>query len=32
MNAFAIEVWYNTVFRDGGDLLTRVAPRRAPSQ
>jgi asparagine synthase (glutamine-hydrolysing) len=32
MNAFAIEVWYNTVFRDGGDLLTRVAPRRAPSR
>jgi asparagine synthase (glutamine-hydrolysing) len=27
MNAFAIEVWYNTVFRDGGDLLTRVARR-----
>jgi asparagine synthase (glutamine-hydrolysing) len=21
MNAFAIEVWYSTVFRDGGDLL-----------
>lgn len=32
MNAFAIEVWYNTVFHDGGDLLTRVAPRRAASQ
>ncbi len=27
MNAFAIEVWYNTVFRDGGDLLTRVAAK-----
>jgi len=32
MNAFAIEVWYNTVFRDGGDLLTRVTPVRSSSQ
>lgn len=25
MNTFAIEVWYNTCFHDGGDLLNRVA-------
>ena len=31
LNAFAIEVWYNTVFHDGGDLLTRVAPKQGPS-
>ena len=31
MNAFAIEVWYNTVFHDGGDLLARIAPKRSVS-
>jgi asparagine synthase (glutamine-hydrolysing) len=31
MNAFAIEVWYNTVFHNGGDLLARVASGRHPS-
>jgi asparagine synthase (glutamine-hydrolysing) len=31
MNTFAIEVWYNTVFHDGGDLLSRVAPARSAS-
>ena len=25
MNTFSIEVWYNAVFHDGGDLLTRSA-------
>jgi asparagine synthase (glutamine-hydrolysing) len=31
MNTFAIEVWYNTVFRDGGHLLSRVAPKEGAS-
>jgi asparagine synthase (glutamine-hydrolysing) len=31
MNAFAIEVWYDTVFHDGGNLLSRVAPGRGVS-
>jgi asparagine synthase (glutamine-hydrolysing) len=31
MNAFAIEVWYNTVFHNGGDLLARVDSGRHPS-
>lgn len=31
INAFAIEVWYNVVFRDGGDLLDRVAPKQGAS-
>lgn len=32
INTFAIEVWYNTVFHDGGDLLKRVTPQQAASQ
>jgi asparagine synthetase B (glutamine-hydrolysing) len=31
LNTFSIEVWYNTVFHDGGDLLSRVAPSPAAS-
>ena len=31
LNTFAIEVWYNTVFHDGGDLLSRVAPAQQAS-
>ncbi len=29
INAFAIEVWYNVIFRNGGGLLERSADRRA---
>lgn len=32
VNTFAIEVWYNTVFHDGGDLLARVPPQQNPSR
>lgn len=28
-NAFAIEVWYNVIFREGGDLLARVSKAKA---
>jgi asparagine synthase (glutamine-hydrolysing) len=32
VNAFAIEVWYNVIFRNGGDLLARLAKRPASNE
>lgn len=31
LNTFAVEVWYNTIFHDGGDLLARVDPKQSAS-